>query len=123
MSGTEARLISHREVAKALYRERRQRQADLPELAGFWGDAAWDMLLDLFVAGEEGRMVDVKNACIGAQVAATTGLRLIDRLARGGLIARTSDPFDRRKSMLRLTSLGVMGMRRHFEQIRPALVA
>lgn len=34
-----------------------------------FADPAWDMLLDLFLAGEEGRRVSVSSLCIGSSIA------------------------------------------------------
>lgn len=60
-------------------------------------DPAWDMLLDLLVAAEEGRRVSVTGLCHASGVPTTTALRHVDRLDALGLIERTADPGDRRR--------------------------
>ncbi|WP_213982724.1 MarR family transcriptional regulator [Sphingomonas sp. dw_22] len=60
-------------------------------------DPAWDMLLDLLVASEEGRRVSVTGLCHASGVPTTTALRHVDRLDALGLIDRTADPADRRR--------------------------
>lgn len=107
-----------RDLALRLYRQRRVREKELPGMAGLWGDHAWDMLLDLLVAAEEGRRLDVKSVCLAGCVPSSTGLRLIDRLIRVGMIRRTANALDRRKSMVALTAEGHAAMRRHLEGIR-----
>jgi DNA-binding MarR family transcriptional regulator len=67
-------------------------------------DPAWDLLLDLFIAGEERRRVSVTSACIAAAVPPTTGLRWINLLEDQELIERGNDPDDGRKVYLSLTS-------------------
>lgn len=112
--------LSHRELAALFYKERRERDVDLPAAKGLWGDPAWDMLLDLFMATEEGRMVNVTSACIGALVPSTTGLRLIAQLIKAGLVWRDPDPFDGRKGVLRLTNDTTTAMRSYLDRMAAA---
>jgi len=60
-------------------------------------DPAWDMLLDLLVASEEGRRVSVTSLCHASGVPTTTALRHVDRLDELGLIDRIADPSDKRR--------------------------
>lgn len=60
-------------------------------------DPAWDMLLDLLVASDEGRRVSVTSLCHASGVPTTTALRHVERLDELGLIDRTADPSDRRR--------------------------
>ncbi|MBC9033480.1 MarR family transcriptional regulator [Sphingomonas sp. JC676] len=60
-------------------------------------DPAWDMLLDLLVASEEGRRVSVTSLCHASGVPTTTALRHVERLDELGLIDRTADPSDKRR--------------------------
>lgn len=72
--------------------------------ADLFADPAWDMLLDLFVAEEEGRKVSIKSLCIGSEVPPTTALRWIKLLIDRGVLERQADPKDRRRHWIALTA-------------------
>jgi DNA-binding MarR family transcriptional regulator len=90
------------DIAKAIYRERRRRDRYLAELAPF-GEPAWDILLDLYIAGAEDRRVSVNSACIAAAVPATTALRWLATLEQSGAVERTPDINDKRRAWVSLT--------------------
>ncbi|MES3150852.1 hypothetical protein O6Y00_00485 [Sphingomonas faeni] len=113
-------VVSYRDLAMLLYKERRDRDLELPEARDFWSDPAWDMLLDLFIATEEGRVVNVTSACIGACVPSTTGLRWIGQLSKARLVWRGVDPFDARKGTLGLTKNAVASMKRYLDRVGAA---
>jgi DNA-binding MarR family transcriptional regulator len=81
----------------------RRRRADYFD-ASLFADPAWDILLDLYAADQEGVSVSVSSLCIAASVPATTALRWIVRLEAVGLICREPDPFDGRRDFLQLKS-------------------
>jgi DNA-binding MarR family transcriptional regulator len=83
------------QFARLLLRERRDR--DLVLEAELLGDPAWDMVLDLFVAGEDGKTVSVSSSCHAAGVPSTTALRWLSVLADRDLILRTDDLWDKRR--------------------------
>ena len=87
-----------------LYSNRRRR-AELfgPDL---FGEPAWDILLDLFIAAETGKRISVRSACIGAAVPLTTALRWLVMLETRGLILRHSDETDGRRSYVCLSQAG-----------------
>lgn len=70
--------------------------------AGLFADPAWDMLLDLFAAAAEGRQVSVSSACIASGVATSTALRWVSELEEGGLLSRSPDPRDGRRTFLEI---------------------
>ena len=51
-------------------------------------DPCWDLLLDLFIAAEEGRQLSVAAACLAAPVPGSTALRCIAHLADVGLVSQ-----------------------------------
>ena len=77
---------------------------------GLFEDPAWDMLLDLYAAELEGGRVSVSSLCIAANVAPTTALRWIGRLAEVGLFERRPDPLDRRRAFIALSARGTAAM-------------
>lgn len=89
------------EVAGHMLATRRRRD----EVFGsdLFGEPAWDIMLDLFVAEAKGRRVSVSSACIAASVPPTTALRWIGNLQERGVIARRQDAFDARRTWLTLT--------------------
>ena len=101
-------------LARKTYALRRKRAAIFgnPDL---FGEPAWDILLDLFIAHGEGKPVSVSSACIGSAAPATTGLRWLGVLADEGLVVRENDPEDHRRVLVRLTSAGRAAMERFFD--------
>jgi DNA-binding MarR family transcriptional regulator len=99
-------------VARAIeiYRSRRRRDAAFGEDADLFGEPAWDILLDLLDADAQGRRISVTSASLASSVPATTGLRMIAILEERGLVMRTDDPLDRRRSHVSLTGKGRAAM-------------
>ncbi|MDE8651348.1 winged helix DNA-binding protein [Novosphingobium album (ex Liu et al. 2023)] len=96
-------------VAEQLYALRRFRDR-LFGPAHRFGEAAWDILLDLFIMESRGKAIHVTSACIASAVPQSTALRCIRELERDGLIVRDLDANDARKSLLRLTDDGMRRM-------------
>jgi hypothetical protein len=71
--------------------------------ADLFADPARDILLDLFVAGEEGTRISISSCCIAAAVPPTTALRWIKMLKKRGLVHETVDPADGRRKWLNLS--------------------
>lgn len=67
---------------------------------------AWNILLELFIAGEEGRNVTIKSACVAAGVPQSTALRHIAHLIDVRLAARHQHPSDARSAYLKLSDRG-----------------
>jgi DNA-binding MarR family transcriptional regulator len=88
-------------AAQALYAERRRRERVFDK--GLFGEPNWDILLDLFIAGEQGREILLTSACIAACAPPTTARRHIVALERAGLIQRQTSASDRRATIVRLT--------------------
>jgi hypothetical protein len=107
---------SHLALARRTYALRRKREAIFgnPDL---FGEPAWDILLDLFIAQGEGKPVSVSSACIGSAAPATTGLRWLGVLADQGLILRENDPEDQRRVLVRLTPRGLAALERFFDEV------
>lgn len=106
-------------MARKTYALRRKRAAIFGN-ADLFGEPAWDILLDLFIAQAEGKPVSVSSACIGSASPATTGLRWLGVLADEGLVVRENDPEDHRRVLVRLTARGIAAMERFFEAMQDA---
>lgn len=92
-------------LARNIYSARRKRGRAFGH-EGLFGEPAWDMLLDLYVAEAEGTRLPVTSACIGAAVPTTTALRWLNILESHQLIARKADPYDARRTYVRISSQG-----------------
>lgn len=102
-------------MARAEYRRRRNRGAVF-DSEGLFGEPAWDMLLDLFIAGLEGKQVPVTSACIGACVPTTTALRWLAVIEERGLVIREPDPSDARRAHVRLSPEAIERMELYFQR-------
>lgn len=109
------------ELARQTYADRRRR----PKIFSnddLFGEPAWDILLDLFIAAKERRRVSVTSACIGSAVPSTTALRWITILEREGLLLREADPADARRIYVKLTARGYAAMVEYFSQASRSVV-
>lgn len=114
------RTIIHQKVTE-LYRARRRRSRHLP--AELFGEPAWDMLLDLFAARLDGRLISVTSACYAAGVPPTTALRWLGVLEKAGLVERIDHTSDRRVWWVRLSEPGLQQMCAYFEDLLASLEA
>lgn len=104
-------------TARWLYSERRRRDRTFGERAAAFRDPAWDMALDLYVAGVEGRSVSASSASIASATPMTTGLRCIEAMIRTGIAFRTGDPADARRSLVALTADARARMDRYLDGV------
>lgn len=102
--------------AKWLYNARRRRDS-AAGLGGLFGEPAWDILLDVFIAQKRRQEIQVSSVCLEAGVPSTTILRWLTRLEQEGLIYRESDNVDGRRRYVRLTHAGEALMLRVLEAI------
>lgn len=103
-------------LARHAYMLRRKR-SEIFKNPDLFGEPAWDILLDLYIAHADGKSVSVSSACIGSASPATTGLRWLGVLADEGLILRENDTSDQRRVMVRLTDAGMKAMERYFDAV------
>lgn len=102
-------------TARQVYGNRRRRTA-LFGNGELFGEPAWDILLDLYIAHAENKPVSVSSACIGSASPPTTGLRWLGVLAENELILREHDPEDQRRVLVRLTDRGIAAMDEYFNK-------
>ena len=96
------------DMARELYSERRRRDEFFPD--GLFGEPAWDLLLALYSAHDEGRRVRQLDVMSAARVPATTAIRLVADLKQRGLIATHRDAVDRRLVFVELSAEGLERM-------------
>lgn len=95
-------------VARWLYVSRGNRP--YREFESFYGEPAWDMMLDLYIAHLIGQRTAVSSACLAARVPSTTALRYIKSLCAKGLAYRIPDDHDRRRLWLQLSPRAIQAM-------------
>jgi hypothetical protein len=80
-------------------------------LASEWfGEPAWEMLLELFIQFADGTRVSTKSLVIASGAPDTTALRIIDRLVDAGIIERSPSQIDKRVTLVSLTRQGVIAV-------------
>lgn len=109
------------ELARQTYEDRRRRSKIFRSEALF-GEPAWDILLDLFIAAKERRRVSVTSACIGSAVPSTTALHWIAILEKQGLLVREADPSDARRVYVKLSASGYGAMLEYFSSSSRSVV-
>lgn len=82
-----------------------------------FGEPAWDMLVDLYIAHREGRHISVTSAGIASGAPATTALRWVGLLEEMGFIARYGSALDKRIKYVRLTDEGLRRMNDYFASV------
>jgi hypothetical protein len=83
---------------------------------GLFADPAWDMLLDLYAGQIEGKEVSVSSACMAGAVPSTTALGWVVKLEKRGLLERTPDRTDGRRTFLRLTPSATAAVEQWLEE-------
>lgn len=101
------------EEARRLYRLRRMRdQAFGP---GLFGEPAWDLLLDLYIAASEPRPVSVIATSIAASVAADD-VRWLDLLEEHGLVERVNAKGEMSRAIVTLSATAFDRMTRLLQE-------
>lgn len=80
-----------------------------------FSDPCWEMLLDLYDARLAGAEVTVTSLAAASGVPATTALRRMETLQGHGLIERSGDSEDKRRTIIRLTEHGLEAVEQFFE--------
>lgn len=109
------------ELARQTYDDRRRR-TKIFRSEDLFGEPAWDILLDLFIAAKERRRVSVTSACIGSAVPSTTALRWITILEKQELLVREADPGDARRVYVKLSARGYAAMLEYFSSASRSVV-
>jgi len=89
------------QTLREIIKLRRMRERFFP--ADLFADPAWDILLDLKAARQEGQQVSISSLCIAAAVPPTTALRWITAMTENGMLVRRQDPADARRVFVALS--------------------
>lgn len=104
------------EVARQIYSARRKRSMLIDD-DEFFGEPAWDIYLDLYIAAHERRDVSVTSACLATTLPPTTALRWLRLMEDEGIVVRERDDRDSRRSNVRLSAEAFTRMTRYFKAI------
>ena len=115
--GTRAPVSDHVSFAREEVRRRRARELIFP--SGFFGEPAWNILLDLFIAMHERRRLSVTDIFVFAGSSETSTLRYLKVLESSGYISRTPDRKDNRRTFIELTNLADCALRKVFDEMAP----
>ncbi len=88
-------------LARALRDTRLEAMKAFP--GGLICDPAFDMLLEVFVAEEEGERLSISQLLRAAAVPSTTMLRWLKRMESEGILVRKADQFDARRFFIGLS--------------------
>ncbi len=103
------------EEARRLFRLRRMRdQAFGP---GLFGEPAWDLLLDLYIAASEPRPLSVIAAAIAASTA-TDDVRWLNLMEEHGLVERVNNEIEMSRAIVALSVAAFEQMTRLLEDHR-----
>jgi hypothetical protein len=78
---------------------------------------AWDMLLDLYLAHQEGRKTNLWSLCMAAHIPTSSAHRKITELTRKGLLTRSADGEDGRRVSVGLTAQCLLQLDSFIDQI------
>lgn len=104
-------------LPRTMVNERRARSKFLS--SDLFGEPAWDILLDLYIADSDQRDISVSSACIASNVPDTTAQRCLKYLFEEGFIVRRADPHDLRRVFVSLTDETKSRMDTYFQSLQP----
>lgn len=105
-------------LARVLVSQIHQRRCYWPRVP--LGDPHWLMMLELFIAAEEQRLVSVSSLCMAAGVPSTTALRYVRALEDKDIFERTIHPKDRRICHIQLSADARRQMERYLLSVATA---
>ena len=102
------RSIALSRIFRKIIRLRRSREHLLGD--SLFSDPAWDMLLDLAAATLERKAISVSSISIASTAPTTTALRWIGQMVSIGVLVRSCDPLDGRRSYVSLSASSMDAM-------------
>ena len=110
---TEASPVSGEEI-DAILRARQLRSHYLG--TDLFADPAWDMLLQAYGCHLKQIRISVSSLCDASGVPLSTGLRWLAKLQADRLLEREEDPFDNRRTWVKLSERGTTMLRCYFDE-------
>lgn len=82
-----------------------------------FAEPLWDIMVEIYANALAGRQMSVSDACLGMGLSTSTALRCLKYHEGLGLIARSDDPRDARRSFVELSEGAEAALTAYFEQI------
>jgi DNA-binding MarR family transcriptional regulator len=101
-------------VGRAI-RARHLRRRYFPDM--FFGEPAWDMLLELLDAELDARQVTITNLCEAVGVPGSVGIRWLNSLVAEGLVRKRPDPHNTFCEFIELEPAASTAFRRYFAEL------
>jgi DNA-binding transcriptional ArsR family regulator len=105
---SESKPIDTLALARRIYAAGIERQRTFPEVV--FDQPAWSIMIDLYIAHHEKRLVNMFGASIGARVPQSTAHRWLEKLEDAGLVARVPSVLNGRDVLVALTPDAVARM-------------
>lgn len=102
-------------LCRKLRDQRKVRSTYFP--ANLFHEPAWDILMALYLARIEEKVMYVKSLVVGADAPVATSQRWIEHLANLNLISRREDTADRRRIEVSLSEDGATAMENYLVEI------
>lgn len=81
-----------------------------------FGEPAWDMLLDLFIHDCKGHQLSMSSLCATAGIPISSAMKLVQRLCEAGILERTPDIFDGRRTLMKIAPEVAHRLRAYFAE-------
>ena len=118
---SESKSIDPVTLARRIYAAAIERDRAFPEAVFY--QPAWAIMLDLYIAHHEKKLVNMFSACIGARVPQSTAHRWLENLEEVGLVARRPGTFNDRDVLVELTPDAIARMEDLLAKIGSGLAA
>ncbi len=84
--------------------------------AELFGEPAWDMLIDLFIHECRGQQLSMSSLCATAGIPTSSAMKLAQRLCEAGILERTPDVFDGRRTLMKIAPEIAHRLRAYFAE-------
>lgn len=95
---------------------RRMLRKQLLRGSDHFGEPAWDILLDLFIHEAKGQSLSMSALCVTAGIPMSSAMKLIQRMCDDGVLERTPDTTDGRRSLVSIAPAVAHRLRAYFAE-------
>ncbi|GGJ41170.1 hypothetical protein GCM10011393_09240 [Sphingopyxis bauzanensis] len=81
-----------------------------------FGEPAWDIILDLFIHEAKGQRLSMSALCVTAAIPTSSAMKLIQRMCDDGILERSPDLADGRRSLINIAPAVSHRLRAYFAE-------